>query len=246
MIKHAVLWISMLFLLAPGTAEATKKRAVVHARRALALYAEGRYSEASERFMQAFELSREPTQLRNAAKSAELAGDRSAARARWSMYLELATDPEDIREVNERLEVLGDEEEVEEESPQMVAAAEPDPPIDLSVRPYVPSDGALVAVAQPIPERSSDVPLWLIGGGGLLLGTSLALVGHAETSLSSLRAMLGQKDGDGLIVGIHRAEAEERREGIERERRIAIGVATAGTALLATGLLWLNSAEDAP
>jgi hypothetical protein len=252
---------------APGK----KNRAETLARRALASYSEGRYAEASDRFLRAFELSGEPTQLRNAAKSAELAGEREKAIEHWSLFRALAVRGADIREAEKRLLEL--ERKVAEApgavdpavvEPAVVGAAVVAPAVvdsvvvgtavvdpavvepavldpGLVVMPAVQEDNVAI-VARPLPEID-HTPKWLMGSGGAILAGSFLLFVHAETSLQDLRSSLATKDGDGLIVGIDRTDAIDDQAAIVTERRIALGAVAVGSALLAGGVLWMLSEE---
>src|SRR5688572_6504886 len=76
------------------------------AAKAIELHRDGRYQEAARHFLRAYDLSRNPTQLRNAAKSFEQANFHAEALAQWERYAELDIPGEKRDEARNRIDAL--------------------------------------------------------------------------------------------------------------------------------------------
>lgn len=194
-----------------------------HFDKGAALYEQGRYREAEEEFLQAYDLSRLPDLLFNLAKSAERQGRPEAARA----YLE--------RYLRERPQAP-DRPQIEADIERLRRLAPPQPPSAAPVTTAAPA-----ATAQP--SLWSKLPPWpalaLGGGGVVLLVTGIALGGAA---LSAQGEVNGTKDG-----------ATFPRSVDDRGRALSgaaiafdvIGVAALGAGAVWTGL-WLWQKKHPP
>jgi len=212
----------------PELADAEKK-----ARQALVEYQSGQYEAAGRLFLEAWQLSGQPTPLRNAAKAFELAGALDDAIVHWSVF---ATLPEVSREDREeaRRHVL----DIREKLQKPVIAPPPEP----APRP------------DPAVQKGNDaavVGTWtLIGSGAALVVTGGALFGVAESQLRDLDVALADRDALGKVTGIERATAQSDLASINDKRAAGIALLAVGSATLVGGVAWgiasLVSGDDPP
>lgn len=205
------------------------------AARGVAAYRAREFDKAGRYFFRAYELSREPTQLRNAAKAYDAAGEVALAREYWQRLVELpALSEADRAEARAQLTAL---------TPPVVAPPIVTPPPQQQQREEEEVAEAAVTVERPPIVQPSKAP-WIIGGAGIaafVAGTFL----YAESSSqrSELQRRLDDKEG-GLTAGISYDESLDARARVVN-LRIASGLAlTAGVAAIATGAVWLATADD--
>jgi hypothetical protein len=137
-------------------ASAPETEAEREAARAIAAWQAKAYAKAAASFLRAWELSKEPTQLRNAAKALEAAGAPDEARKRWSELLTVrGLDPTDRAEATARLEALA------RASPKPAHTIEDRPPARVAPKSYRPpsrSKAARDPIETARPARKMDAP----------------------------------------------------------------------------------------
>lgn len=193
--------------------------AEIAAKEALDLYRAGNFAAAAVQFDRAWRLSRNPTQLRNAAKAYTKAEDLAAAAQRWRRYLEL--------------DLSADKREVAEESLTSVRArletkraAEQSALAGRGVAAAPPQ-----AVTEPVVVGPSPIP-WLVGGLGgaaVAAGAGLYLSGWVS---------FWDADGAGEPT-IFREDADSAR----LRSGIGIGLAAAGAVAVVAAILWPDSVQ---
>lgn len=211
-----------LWLAGPGDAAAkapppddTRAEAVV--REALAEYQAKHYAKAAELFLEAFELSRRPTPLRNAAKASEQDGQLERALSHWSLYLTLEElGPEDRAEAREH--ILHVRAQLE------ARAARVEPPL---------------VVSRAASSAVSRLPAYVGLGTGLVLGVAGAvLFGLGSRDLDDLDEALARTDAEGLIVGTTRSDAVRALSTANDRRLAGASLLGAGGVAVVFGAVW--------
>jgi tetratricopeptide (TPR) repeat protein len=216
--------------------------AVVMVERAVAAYEAGDYEKAGAFFLEAFELSRLPNQLRNAAKAFQRAERLDRASSLWERYLGLegigASDRNEAKAqialIAEKKRTAAAREEAERArleavridartSTEAASPPRPAPPVIITERPA------------PLPIG----PILTFSGAGAAAIASLWLFFHSSTKLSNLDERLENTDSDGLIVGISPPDAEEELDDVNDERTAAAVLAGISGAAVVAGTLWL-------
>jgi hypothetical protein len=226
-------WIAVYSLLAlharPAlSADDELSRAEAAARTAWAHHDAGDLRAAGEAFLEAYRLSKNPTQLWNAAKSLEDAGDRTRARDLWETFAGLeAVSDGDKSQALTHIHLIDKQNELEA---LMEATARAPPP-----EPQIQPSPVAVVVVEAERERWPDYLLMgagaaaLIAAGGLLIG-SIVL----ERSLDADLAIRT----DGKIAG---TTAERANAQIRQINALRVGAGTAGAVgslALAFGLVF--------
>ena len=252
MIKGLALALALL-VGAPHLARAAEPSpAVTLVQQAAEAYKAGRYLAAAELFVAAFELSKAPVQLRNAAKAYTKADSYEEATATWSRYLEQpgltaserAEAGAELRAIEAKQAAL--RAEAEADAARAAAAAAEARAAKAATAPVAPPPEARVTAP---PEPSPPVAAYaLVGVGAAAAVTSAVLFFHANARLSDLDRALGTTDGEGKIVGISLEDATSERSGVEAERTASAVLLGAGLAAVAGGVVWwiLSDGESAP
>jgi tetratricopeptide (TPR) repeat protein len=224
----------LVLLLLPVHAFAADKAAEVLVERAVAAYKQGDYGKAGAFFLEAYELSRVPAQLRNAAKAYQAADDLERAEDLWSQLAaieslstsERAEAEAQLQVIEERRKAITAEEEAararEEALRARTATVASAPPVTAEAPKFRLPVGPVVTLAAAVAFAAA--------GGGLYY--------HSDTKLRDLDDRLSIKDDDDLIVGIDRLAAEDELEGVNRERTIAYALAGVAGAAALTGVVW--------
>ncbi|MCB9649251.1 MAG: hypothetical protein H6730_21985 [Deltaproteobacteria bacterium] len=237
--------LTALVALAPLAAPAQGDPAVTLVEQAAAAYQSGRYRAAAELFVSAYELSKAPIQLRNAAKAYTKAEALAEAETTWTRYRDLeGLSGADRAEAEAELAALrerraataaraeADEARVQAEAARAEAARAEAARAEAEAQ-------AQAARAAPAPDPGPGVAPWLVlGAGAAAAAASAVLFFHANGRLSDLDTKLGTTDGQGLITGIHRDAAESELSGIEAERTASAVLLGVGAAGVVGGLLW--------
>lgn len=204
----------------PELADAEQK-----ARQALVEYQSGQFEAAGRLFLEAWQLSGQPTPLRNAAKAFELAGMLDDAIVHWSVF---ATLPEVSLE--DRAEARRHVLDIREKLQKPVIKPPPDRPPLVDPQP------------DPALQGSDDAAVagtWtLIGSGAALVITGGALFGVAETQLRDLDVALADRDALGKVTGIERATAQAELASVNDKRAAGIALLAVGSATLIGGIAW--------
>lgn len=204
----------------PGVANAEQK-----ARQALVEYQSGQFEAAGRLFLQAWQLSGQPTPLRNAAKAFELAGVLDDAIVHWSVF---ATLPEVSME--DRAEARRHVLDIREKLQKPVIKPPPAPPSLANPQ------------GDPALQNANDDAVagtWaLISSGAALVITGGALFGVAETQLRDLDVALADRDAVGQVTGIDRATAQSELASINDKRAAGIALMAVGSATLIGGIAW--------
>lgn len=241
----------MLALAAPSGGEI--REAELLAAKGVASYKAQAFESAGEYFLRAYALSAEPTQLRNAAKSFDAAGQREVGRKYWAQFVRLEkVAPRDRAEARARLkereqppkeaEIVAVREDtnpepIEEARPQMRAAVRADS------NSLIPQETEVETRTVLAEESASPAP-WLLAGAGLAgASAGVVLLVVADSRQSTLQSALTPQN-DGLIRGITFDAAAAERSQIG-DLRLAGGLLTAaGGAALAGGVIWLLTREN--
>ena len=212
----------VLLLLMSAPSEQSIREAELRAAKALALWETKSYVGAAEYFIEAFELSGEPTQLRNAAKAYEAGNAKKEARATWTRYLAL---PEltaaDRAEAEQRLRALA-----VVEQPRTLAPIAPITPV--------------AVVVEAVPEIEEPVrwePWVLTAAGAIAAAVGGVLLYRSERDLDQLKHRLSFMQ-DGRIYGISYDEAIAEEQRIEAWRIGSSTVVGIGIAAVIGGLSW--------
>lgn len=144
----------------PGVAGASDAAAKEKARRwyeeGVALFREGRYAEAAERFQLAYNVDPAPNLLYNLARAHEEAGDRETAALFFQSYLDRYPEADDRAEVEQRIASLR-----AATPPAAEAKPAPEPPPAEAPPPSEPPPSEARPTAEPPPEAkpAADPPV---------------------------------------------------------------------------------------
>ncbi len=208
-------------------AQAAPAPAVTLVQQATAAYRAGRYVAAAELFIGAFELSKSPIQLRNAAKAYMKDARWVEAEATWARYAqqpgltgaERSEASAEVRSIKERQSAL----QAKAAAAQAQAAAD----LATAEAKNAKHEAQQARLDRPAPSRMPGYVVAGIGAAAVL--ASAILFVHGNSRLSTLDEALATKDGEGKITGITGASAQSELSGINSER-------TASAALLGLGL----------
>src|SRR5688572_7826266 len=207
------LLIALLLLPLEARAQAA---AEVLVERAVAAYKNGDYSKAGAFFLEAYEISGAPAQLRNAAKAYQKADDLERAEDLWQQLSAIESiSPAERSEAEAQLGLI------EERRKAITAEEEAARAREDALR----ARTATAAVqAVPAEDRSFRLPIGPVVtlAAAIAVGLSGAAVYvHSDMQLDELDERLEMKDSDALITGIDRFDAMDELDGINRERTIA-------------------------
>jgi len=193
------------------------------ATQALELFNRGELVPAAEKFMQAYELSGRPAQLRNAAKAFESAGKLTNAIDAWQQY---AHHPE--VEIEKRAEAEKHVLELQARLQSELAPLAPTrPPAELIAPPVRLVENPNAAVVAPSePARSTPVAGWIMIGGGA------AAVFAGGVLLGTGWATYGDWKADNTSVTFDQASAAETRSAI------GVTLGSVGLAVVAAAILF--------
>jgi tetratricopeptide (TPR) repeat protein len=227
--------IALVLLLMPAPALA-QSAAEVLVERAVAAYKQGDYPKAGAFFLEAYELSGAPAQLRNSAKAYQKADDLERARDLWRRFSELESiEPSERAEAEAQLSLI--------EERRRAAAAEQEAARAREEAQRAQVRTATVTVTQPPPQETPrfELPIGpvITLAAAVVVGlTGAGLYYHSDTQLDDLDDRLEITDSGGLIVGIDRLAAEDELDDINRERTIAYALAGVAGAAAIAGVVW--------
>lgn len=223
--------------------------AVTLVEQAAAAYRAGRYVAAAELFVSAFELSKAPVQLRNAAKAYERAEQLDAALTAWRRY---AAQPglTDAEQGEAAAEIRA----IEQRQAAARARADADAARQAAdaARAEAQAAQSRAEAAQARADAVREAPpskvgaYVLVGAGAASLVAAGAVFLHAQGRLSDLDEDLATTDGAGRITGISVEQATSERSGIESERTASAVLLGVGLAAAAGGALWWWLADAPP
>jgi hypothetical protein len=227
-----------------------QKRAVAIAREAVVRFRANDFSEAGRLFLEAFELSKRPAQLYNAAKAFEQASMPEKALELWSRYATLdGLTPKQADEAAEHIRAL--KEGLESAAARKAEAhgedarAAPEPAEERTIAPpraQVSRQEVTAVESTPEPQRESGSPMlsWLLMGAGVeLMADALIVWFVAQHQLDDLDRSLRMRDPiSGQILGITRDDARTRLNRINTERWVSGGLLVGGAAALGAGIVW--------
>jgi hypothetical protein len=195
------------------------REAELLAAKGVASYRAQAFEAAGDYFYRAYQLSGEPTQLRNSAKAFDDAGQKDRARKYWGELLELdGLSPTDRAEAEARYA---------------------EPPL-----PRVEKKDALAEMtAVMYPAPSSQFAPWIIGATGLAaISGGVVLYVVSSNKRETLVANLDYRE-DGKITGTRYEDAVHTKDEITR-MRIGSGLAVGlGVAAVTTSIVWLSSSD---
>lgn len=216
-------------------------------------YKAGRYVAAAELFVSAFELSKAPIQLRNAAKAYTKGEQWSQAEATWQRYAALSDlSPAERAEAKAELSALKQRkvaQQAQAEAKTAQAQARAARQEALRAEAAQAQAERLAAVStQPAQEPSSPVLAYaLVGTGAAAVLTSAVLFFHANARLNDLDADLAMTNDAGQIDGIRRDDAQSELSGVEAERTAsAVLLAVGAASAIGGAALWMLAADEAP
>ncbi len=216
-------------------------------------YKAGRYVAAAELFVSAFELSKAPIQLRNAAKAFGKAEQWPQAQATWQRYAALPDlSPAERAEAQAELSALKQRkvaQQAQAQAQQAQAQAQAARQ-DAARAEQQAAQAERLAAASMRPAQASSSPVVayaLVGTGAAAVLTSAVLFFHANARLNNLDADLAMTNGAGQIDGISRDDAQSELSGVQAERTASAVLLAVGAASAVAGTaLWMLAADDAP
>jgi len=193
-----------------------------HWERGLAEHAAKNYAAASAEFAACYRLAQRRECLFAWAQAARLAGDCEAASELYRRYLREELSPRQIEAARRQLAVC---------EAELAARPRAEP-----VPPPAPAMPATLPPAPGVPPRS---PWYRDAWGDALTGTGVAAIAAGALLYASARrdAASGSPSYDAYA---------ERFRSAERARNWALGAMTAGSALIAGGLLHIALRDDTP
>ncbi len=211
-------------------ADVTESRARSHFRVATALYGEGRFVEAAEEFLAAYELSERPQLLFNAYLAFRDAGDLARATDALGRYLEADPNAPQFELLSARLAAmrgtLAERQAAEASSEAERQRLEEERRRLEEERAYHAERAAAAEAA--VEERSSPVPYIILGTGGAMLAGAVVTGVIANGRVSDLEdACPGDRCPEEFDLGGERTSA--RRTVIATDVLLAGGVAVAAT-----------------
>jgi len=216
-------------------------------------YKAGCYVAVAELFVSAFELSKAPIQLRNAAKAYTKAEQWPQAEATWQRYAglpdlsaaERAEAQAELSALKQRQVAQKAKAQAQEAQAQAQAAREEAARAEQQA---AQAERLAAASMRPAEESSSPVVAYaLVGTGAAGVLTSAVLFFHANARLNRLDADLAMTNGAGQIDGISREEAQSELSGVEAERTAsAVLLAVGAASAIAGTALWMLADDEAP
>lgn len=195
------------------------------ARSAIVDYEAERFDRAAAAFLRAYEITKVPVQLRNAAKSYEAAGELGTAKSLWERY-------RDLEEVDAKQRVYANARIASIEAE--LAPPPPPPPPPPEVAPPPP---AIVAPPPPPPEEGrSYTGTFVAAAGAIVAIVGVVFVVSGAGAQSDLEDRTSQLDARGLIVGTSYREYLDDQSAINRDYGIGGGLITLGAIGVGTGL----------
>src|SRR5262252_9553898 len=191
--------IFFLALALASPSEDSLRVAEIIAGKALVLWEEGSFVPAAEAFLEAYELSLEPTQLRNAAKAYESGGATELARDAWKRLLALddveASDRAEAEEHLAALDAPKPAQPIETPEPaETVAPPEPDPPPPPIAPIVAPKPPVAIVETTPIEAPVRWQPWVLTGAGAVAAIVGGVLLFRAQQDLGVLQDQLAIKE----------------------------------------------------
>jgi tetratricopeptide (TPR) repeat protein len=230
-----------------------KKEAAKLARKAKRHYQQSQFLEAAQLFQKAYELSKVPSQLRNAAKSFEKAEALEKALSAWEQYKALRISRDEQLEAEAHIDLIHEKKrkaQVEKavdaarlaaERAQLEARAAKEAVVEASRAPppVAPPPPALVLETSPKEEKGPVIFPWVVVGTGLALGIVSAVLWFvAQADYEDFTKRLAVRDGQGLVIGFN--DIEEANDGFDsiNTKRNASGalLGVAITAIVAGGI----------
>lgn len=251
--RSEALLVAVTVALAPSVAAAQskvdKKKAVQLSRRAIDQYRLGAYEEAGNLFLRAYELSKRPAQLRNAAKAFEEGKALERALELWVRYRDLGNISRDERAEAEAHVALIEEkqrnEDISRSAREAARAAELARRDAESARRAAEEARATTLVTKEPEAEGSPVGGWiLVAAGGVMMAASGALWFVAEDQLSDLDTRLATRNTAGKIIGTTHEDKEADVNRINGQRVAAGVLLPVGAVAAAGGLLWLLLSGD--
>jgi hypothetical protein len=244
--------LALLCIAAPAFAAPSKKtenqRAAEIAMKAVRLYRAGQNAEAAKLFLEAYEISKRPAQLRNAAKAYEEGGMLDQSLELWTRYRDHeGVNKDEKAEADAHIQLIAEKKrntEISKAAEAAQAAAEQARIAAEAAQSRAEEASKQATLVQetriePQDEGTNVGSLVMIGGGG-----AAAIAGGVFWFLSSSRlTKLDQKIADtnerGLIVGISPTELEDEVSGINTGRVLSGVLLTAGATAVVSGVVWL-------
>ncbi len=227
----------LIALLAPSAARAQTDAAEVLVERAVAAYRQGDLAKAGAFFLEAYELSLVPAQLRNAAKAYQDADDLDHAESLWARFAALeAIGPSERAEAEAQVGLIRERRKLIAAQAEARRAREEAATVRTAT--VTPTSASVKFQA---PRRTLPVGPIITLAAAVAVGVAGAAVyAHADQRLRHLDDQLEIVDDGGLIVGIDRPSAQDQLDQINQERGIAVALgAIAGAAAIAGGVWWL-------
>lgn len=224
-----------------------RRRAKRISRKALKKYQEGEKEEAARLFLRAYDLSHHPVQLRNAARALEETEALEESKRLWQQLLTHdGVTPDERREAEAHVDLIDEKirrAETARVAEEARAAAERAELEARAAKKAADTAAMNASLARSSAEREVEPTqvygAWgVLGGGGLLLGSSLTVFLVSDRRASRLDDRIAIRDGQGRIAGISAVEVQAEVDQINRERlasRVLLGV---GLAVAVTGVLW--------
>ena len=217
-----------------------KKRAEALATQAVKLFREKMFADAASLFLEAYEISKEPTQLRNAARAFEEGGIIDRALECWQSYRdagglleEEVVEAETHLKLLRELEAAKDAEEAAraEAARKVETATLADEPEVKEALEHEPEPSA----SAPVVEESSTPVLGYVtlAGSAVFLAASVVLWIVAAKRLSALDEKLAASDLGGLMT---QADVDRETRVINAERIASISAGGLGLIALAAGI----------
>lgn len=240
---------ALVFTLATASGGQATELAEEAAARGVELHAAGRYREAAEAFLRAFELSGIHIQLRNAAKSLSEAGQTEHATRLWlKVFYHPQASRADRQEAQAFLSRLNrsPEHDVHPAGPPPALEEESGPKGPKGPKPGLeaqpPLESRLTQLMETPPkdDPGPSVAWWVVGSlsiasvvaGGLILASS-------RSDLGDLDAALAQRQ-QGRIIGVTFSAAENQLSSIRRDHAISAALLGVGGAGLLASTLGLS------
>lgn len=210
---------------ADAATPADEERADFLVKDGIAAYRKGRFLEAGDRFLAAYQLVKAPVLLKNSAKAYENGGDTATARSIWEHLLaEKIGSDADRADARRHLDAL----------PAPAAPPSSEPRLTQTVR-YAPA------------RRPPYVGLLVAGFGVIAVVAGIPLIVAAQNRDEDLGELLAIRNPRGKITGINFPQYEDEQNTINGMHGFGVGLTIGGSITSALGvLLWLFLPEAAP
>lgn len=250
--KFSGLFFALAFLLAPvQTIAAPKKsdnqRAADISMKAVRLYRAGQNAEAAKLFLEAYQISKRPAQLRNAAKAYEESDRLDQSLELWTRYKEHEGVNKDERaEAEAHIQLIAEKKknaEIARAATAAQAAAEQARRAAEAAQIQAAEASKQASLVQETridsEEKSHAGAFALIGGGGAAAIAGGVFWFVAASRLTKLDQKIDETNGQGLIIGISPAQVDDEVSGINTTRVVSGVLLTAGATALVSGVVWL-------